>query len=142
MSLMYLKSKRDVVQPRHVEKNRRNLKRACETETRTTVHREGRDFLRIEHDLSVVGRNHSGQQPDERRLAGAIRSDQRAHFAAVDLEAYVVDRAYSSEALCQTLRREDRLAHDWLPPCQNLSWNAPISPVFANNTTKIRMGPS
>src|SRR5262249_18347013 len=47
----------------------------------------------FEQDLAAVGPQEAAHQVDERRLARAVRADQRQHFSGVDLEVDVVDRA-------------------------------------------------
>ena len=69
--------------------------------------------LAFEHDRALVGRQHAGQEIEERGLAGAVRPDQRVDVAAPHIHAQVVQRVEAAEALGQAFDREaDSLRHD------------------------------
>ena len=50
---------------------------------------------------------HAGQAIEERALAGAVRSDDGADLAALDLEIDVVERGQAAEADGQALGAQD-----------------------------------
>ena len=52
-----------------------------------------------DHDLAGVGRLEAGDDPQERRLAAAARTEQRRQRAVVDRDADVVERDEVAEAL-------------------------------------------
>src|SRR3546814_10894557 len=52
---------------------------------------------------------------EHRRLAGAVRADDREDIALADLEADVVDRGDAAEAEPDVLKRERRLAGGTAP---------------------------
>src|SRR5208283_4359277 len=65
-------------------------------------------LARIAHDIETrdgctpaARRQQRGQHPHHRRLARAVGPEQSEHLAAADLEADLVDRGESAEALSQ-----------------------------------------
>ena len=57
------------------------------------------DVRAVEKDPPDFGREHARDLADERRLAGAVRPDERMHLAADDVERDVVGRDHAAEAL-------------------------------------------
>ena len=67
-----------------------------------------RDVGAVEDDPSGGWQEHAGEQVDERRLAGAVRADQRVARAALDGQRDVVaGRGQAAEALDQRAGLED-----------------------------------
>src|SRR3954454_22802118 len=54
---------------------------------------------------------HAGDQVDERRLAGAVRSDQAEDFACQDVERNVLDGHNATKALGRLAHLQDRRRH-------------------------------
>ena len=66
--------------------------------------------LAEQHDLSGGGRENSGDQIEQGRLAGAVRSDDGLAVAGHDLERDVAHGAQAAEALRECPELENRLA--------------------------------
>src|SRR4051794_40326289 len=60
--------------------------------------REALDRIALEADAAGGDRRAAGDRIEERRLAGAVRADQRADLARGDLERDAVDRLQPAEA--------------------------------------------
>ena len=81
---------------------------------------EAGDVLTAEKDLPRVGREHAGNQVEQRRLAGAVGADQACDRALCDLQTRAVNGCHAAEALgdpgdadhrsSAALRREGRAA--------------------------------
>ena len=48
----------------------------------------------IDEDPAGIGRLRAGQNLHERRLAGAVLTDQRQHFAGIELQRNVIQRPH------------------------------------------------
>ena len=64
-----------------------------------------------EPDPSLVGDLDAGHGVEERRLARAVRPDQRIERPRLDGEPHLVDGPQAPEPLGESLHREERLAH-------------------------------
>ena len=78
----------------------------------------------------------AGELRHQRRLAGAVRADQRVHLAAAHLQVDAVGRDHAAEALAQAAARRAAarsrgIAHRGLKPLRS----EPASPWRANSTT-------
>ena len=62
----------------------------------------------FELDLSFVGDHGPGDAFDERRLAGAVVTDDPEHLTGIELEVGADKRGHPPEALDQTTRHQDR----------------------------------
>ena len=60
----------------------------------------------VEDDRAGVGGQHAGHEIEERRLAGAVRTDQCVNVALRHLHAEFVQRVEAAEALGQPLDGE------------------------------------
>ena len=63
----------------------RDLERAHQPAPRALVRRQPRDVGAVEDDAAAVARELAGELRHQRRLAGAVRPDQRMHLAAPHL---------------------------------------------------------
>src|SRR5205085_11698903 len=63
----------------------------------------GIDRLVVQDDAAAVGRNQSGEESQERGLAGALRAEQRVELAGTDRERHVIDGARRAVALAHAL---------------------------------------
>ena len=68
------------------------------------VRRQARDILAVEDDAAARRPQHAGQAVEEGALAGAVRSDERAHLAPADGEAHPVERGEAAEPHREALR--------------------------------------
>ena len=60
----------------------------------------------LEQDFAGVGRQHAGDEIEERGLAGAVRADQGVDVAGRHLELQIVERVEAAETLGQPLDRK------------------------------------
>src|SRR4051794_24811160 len=89
------------------------------------VARQALDLRAVEHDPSGARRHDAGDRPQRRRLAGAVRADQRDDLTLVDLERDALERLDRAVEGVDVLHEEDGLvavrrgpvagAHAWLP---------------------------
>ena len=72
------------------------------------------EILPIDDDRAGIARQHSGQQIDERGLAGTIRPDQTDARATRQIEIDLLRHRQRTEILAQTTDFEDRIgfAHE------------------------------
>src|SRR5205085_8014346 len=56
------------------------------------------DVGAVEDDAAALGREHAGDLTDQRRLAGAVRPDQRVHLAARHFQGHIVGGDDAAEA--------------------------------------------
>ena len=85
-----------------------DLVRAGDALLRDAVGRQAGDILAIEDDAAGGRAQHTGQAIEERALAGAIRADDGADLAALDLEVDVVERGQTTKADSQAFRTQYR----------------------------------
>jgi hypothetical protein len=83
------------------------LERARDSPPDDTVRRRAQQALAVEGDLSGVRPVEPRDQVEERRLAGAVRSDQPGDLAGVDRERDVVDRHHPAETAADVFDREE-----------------------------------
>ena len=74
------------------------LEGATETEVRDLMARRGEDRTVLEEDIALIGDVEAGQAIEERRLAGAVRTDQASDLAGLNVEGDPVERNYTTEA--------------------------------------------
>ena len=67
--------------------------------------------MTVEADASGIGRNLAGQLPDQRSLAGAVRSDNGVQLAAIKRERDPVGRDHAAEALGQVFDLKKSVSH-------------------------------
>ena len=72
---------------------------------------QARDVVAVEQDASRGRRQNAADQIDDRRLAGAVRPDERMTRALRELERHVSGCGDATEALLQRMCREDGFAH-------------------------------
>ena len=94
-----LHRQRDIFLGGEGRKDAGDLERAREPEPRALGRGQRRDVAAGEADGPGVGRDLAGQLPDQRRLAGAVRADQRMRLAGADVERDVVGRDQRAERL-------------------------------------------
>src|SRR5207247_5259980 len=70
--------------------------------------RQPRDRLSHEVDLACRWRLLAGDEIEERRFAGAVRTHEAAQLTRIDAQVKVVGRGETAEALDQGLRLQDR----------------------------------
>ena len=79
-----LNRQRHVLEGREARQDRGDLERAGEAAPTRCVHRQMRDVLAVEQDLSGIGGQHAGDLVDQRRLAGAVRADDGVQLAGLN----------------------------------------------------------
>ena len=93
----------------------------------------------VEDDAAAVARELAAELRDERRLAGAVRADQRVHLAGADVEVDVVGRDHAAEALLEAAHLRAAVApvaavaHD--ARGARRAFSRPTMPWRANSTT-------
>ena len=88
--------------------------RARPSLARSAVAQAG-DVAPGEPDGAGVGRELAGQLPDQRRLAGAVRADQRMGLAGADAQRDVVGRDQRAERLVEAFDLQQGFTHDPAP---------------------------
>ena len=89
----------DVVGDRELGKNLRDLEGAGHAAPHPLVGSERADVMSLEPDRARGRREQAADQIEERRLAGAVRTDDRAQFAGLNGQRHVVDGDQAAEAL-------------------------------------------
>ena len=129
------------------------LERPAEPEARPPVHRVARDVRTVERHAAPVRVQHAEQAVEERRLAGAVRSDEPDGLSGLHVERDVVERADAGEALrdaaCaraaswrRALRRPGGLGRSQVDPARPRALGAGIRAVASiDEALDRRRGP-
>src|SRR5262249_46879020 len=96
----------DVRERREVGVDACGLERAREALAGARRRGKRGDVVARETHLAAVRLDPAGELPDERRLPGAVRPDDRVRLALAHLEVDAVARAQSAEALREAARFE------------------------------------
>src|SRR5437868_2779994 len=92
-----------------MRKHRRNLERAHEPHPRDRRRTRPSDLAIIEENAPARRRQEMGKQIEARRLARAVRTDQRVDRPTPDRQIDVLDGHKALELFGQTLRRQYRV---------------------------------
>ena len=84
------------------------LEGARDAFARHAMDRKAGDILAREDHLARVRLQHAGDQVEQRRLAGAVRADDGANLAGLELHVDRVDGDERAEAPCQPLALKQR----------------------------------
>ena len=81
-------------------------------------------FLAVQPEFAVGGLVHAGEQVEDGRLTGAVRSDQADELTLVDGHVEIVDSAQTTEGDAEMLGAQDWLFSHLTPPFQRVrrSW--------------------
>src|SRR5207237_7666553 len=82
------------------------LKRPRDARADALLHRLLGDVLAAQEDLTLVGREQSADQVDQRRLPGAVGADEGEHLTLLHEEVDAVHRPELAELLHDALRLE------------------------------------
>src|SRR5205807_8807022 len=120
----------------HVAEQSTDLKAAHQAASRNLVRLEPQQRASIEKNVAAVRRIEAGNEVDERRLAGAVRSDQPADLARRDRKIDVVGCQQPAEAFDQVARFEEG-GHGMARP---YAWrvrspNKPVGRINRTSTT-------
>ena len=83
----------------------RDLKRAPDACDAALPRRRAGDVVAVEVDFAAIRRVQSGDEVEQRRFAGAVRSDNAERFALRDFQMQEVDRFQRAERFCQIIER-------------------------------------
>ena len=114
--MLALQRDADILERGQMRKYRRNLERADEAEARHVGRRHRRDVLPLVQNLARGRLQELGQQIEARRLAGAVRPDQRVNTAAAHLESDVANGEETCEFLGQSVGFENELIGQTISP--------------------------
>ena len=133
---------------RHAAERSCHLKCARQAVGANVVRPQADEFAAERGDRTGVGPVKAGDEIEARRLAGAVRPDQRDGFAFVDRKAQVLNGAQSAEPLAE-VADDERLSHRaGLPSAPGAALqrcayrrrvSTPISPLGRHRITAIRM---
>ena len=98
----------DVLAHGHAAQDLGALERAHEAARVDPVGGEAVDPVASQSDLASVGAKRAGHDVEERRLARAVRADQREHLAGANVERHVVERLQPAEAHADAAYVEER----------------------------------
>ena len=96
------------VRPR---KQRVDLERARQAALDARVRRQCGDALAAQDHVARVGAQHAGEQVDERRLAGAVRTDQRVPRAGARISSDTSSTATKPRSCAAAARSSARMRH-------------------------------
>jgi hypothetical protein len=108
--------RRDVLLNRHVQEQPQRLERARDAGGRHAVRREPDQLALVEPDGALVRLVHAGDQVEDGRLAGAVRTDQADHLALVHGQVELGDHVQAAEGLAHAGQLEQR-GHVTSPRC-------------------------
>ena len=107
--LMLLAAEEHVLDDVEVVAQREVLVDDLDAERRGVLGAVDRDRLALEEELPGVGAVDAGDRLDQRRLAGAVVTDEGGDLARVDLEVDVVQHLDGAEALVDSTQLEQWL---------------------------------
>src|ERR1700689_1733426 len=107
------RAEHDVVEDGHLPKGANDLMGQCEPRPPPRRSPLFRYIDTGKPDAASIWMEHSSNEPDQRRLAGAVRPDQPDEIALIHGKGYAVDRLHAAEADRQIVELERR-AHDRL----------------------------
>ena len=102
----------DVVDDRAGLEQGQILEGAADAERREARGPLQRDVGAFEQNVPAGRSQHAADEIEERRLAGAVRSDHAANLAAGDVEAHVGNSAQAAEGARYGVEAEQRRGHD------------------------------
>src|SRR5262249_11229205 len=97
----------NVFEHRELREDLRDLEGAGDAECHPLFGRKRGDVPSFERDLAFARRKQSADEVEESRLAGAVRTDDRAELALLYGERYVAHRHEAPEALARVTDFED-----------------------------------
>src|SRR5258707_106248 len=133
--------KRHRLERAEVGKQRIDLKGAHEAAFDALLGLERRDVVFAKENMSPVRPEHAGHEIDQRRFAGAVRSDQRITLALRQFELDVLGDDERAEALIQAARGQGRGVHARLRTRRVSRVNPPRMPFGRNRTTAMSSVP-
>src|SRR6185436_14476545 len=101
-----------VLGDRHAAKQAGDLEGARQAEPRPLLRRKPGDLDAVENDLPFGRSIDATDDIDQGRLAGAVRSDDRADLVVADAQGYIRQRVEDAKALADAFHAEDRM---WCP---------------------------
>src|SRR5690606_32709377 len=90
-----------VLEGRHVREDLQVLERAPDPCGGEAVRRQAGEIASVERDAAGARQVDAGEQVQQRRLAGAVRTDDRVHESGIELEGEVLDGVHAAELLRQ-----------------------------------------
>src|SRR3954468_22153903 len=132
--VMQIRADRDILGNRQPGEGLCDLERARDAAPRKQVRREAGDIRAFEEDAAGGGAKKSGDDREQRRLARAVRADQRRDAPLLREERGLIDGEKSAEAARHVLDAEHLAAH-----VRRL--NSPAMPRGAKATTRMSTQP-
>src|SRR6185312_8412103 len=108
-------ARHQIVERRHAPEQRDVLERAGDAAARGETRIHPREILAVEPDRAALRVIETVDDIEHRGLAGAVRADDRADFAAPYVERDVVERGDAAETQRNPLDREQRLPRRDMP---------------------------
>src|SRR5512140_1643004 len=137
----------DVLEDRHFRKEPDVLERPHHAAGGNLAGRQAVDLRPPENDLAGIGRKEAGDQVEDRRLPGAVRTDQRLDRSRGDIEGKVVDGLEAAEPLADPPDRKKRHGASSSAGFREIArfrserrWRR-SSPSGANSMIRMRMTP-
>jgi hypothetical protein len=109
----------DVLEHRELVEDRRLLERAADADADDRVLLAPDQLLPREHDRAARRADEVGDRVDERRLAGAVGTDDEAHLVLVEDEVETVDRVELVERDDEVGDLQQLRAHREDRPCES-----------------------
>src|SRR5581483_12060908 len=90
--------------------DRRFLWQVADAEARTLIHWQRRDVVTVELDAAAIGADETGDHVEDRRLAGAVRTEESGPFAPAHLHRRPFHYHAAAEAFLHRMRGEIAVA--------------------------------
>gem|GEM_PF-5979154 len=128
----------DVVERAHVVEKPDVLEGSRNPKAGDLVRFQPGDWPPIKEHRSQCGSKQSGDAVEQRRLAGAVGTDESEHLAPRHLERHVVDGDQAAKALGDAVDRKDRTGAGCHSDCTSAtaSWETP----FLSSSARVRLG--
>src|SRR5262249_18895166 len=123
----YVPTEHDIVEHGQPAEQGDVLERARDTEPGDLRWPSVRDVAVLEQDGAAIGLVEAADHVEQRRLAGAVRADNRDDFAAAHRDRDILDRAHAAETLGQRDHGKLRLVGRDTRPFGGVERHAPLS---------------
>src|ERR1700679_3043810 len=104
-------SDHNVLEQGHLLPETYGLKRASDTSFGDLRRQKADQRLPIDADVAVIGTIDTGDEIERCRLAGTVRTDERANFSPPDIQVHIVNRGQAAKPTGEPLNCENWCYH-------------------------------
>src|SRR5262249_20568332 len=121
-----------IVADREVGEELEALERSCDAQPRPLVRLETAHITAVEQDSARAGGLQAGDDVEERRLAGAVRTDESRDLCRGHVEVDARERAVSAEVDRDLLGAQEHVGGHDVVPSRPIARSKPATSAAAN----------